>query len=58
MTTRPTDPRRNARRGSSYASEAGYALAVEHDQPPVNRGKRGWRDVQGACRRASLGTGP
>ena len=56
--TRPTDPRRNARRGSSYASEAGYALAVEHDQPPVNRGKRGWRDVQGAGLRASLGTGP
>ena len=37
MTTRPADPRRNARRGATDASEAGYALAVEHDQPAVNR---------------------
>ena len=35
MTTRPTDPRRNARRGATDASEAGYALA--NDAP--TRGK-------------------
>lgn len=52
MTTRPADPRRNARRGSSDASEAGYAIAVEHDQPAVNRGKR-WpapQDIAGITR--------